>query len=93
MIFLFLFRDLNAGVWCQRFNLTKPQGEITSIDSDLDGQYENDRVYKWYIQVEEGSKIRIDVIEIDIEYGYTCEYDLLSVIDFSICTTAFTESI
>lgn len=54
-------------------------GQISSPDSDGDGQYDTNVDCLWKIQAPEGQVIRFTLNEVNIEWSESCDKDFLAV--------------
>ncbi|XP_066440814.1 cubilin [Eleutherodactylus coqui] len=58
-------------------DLSGPNGTFTSPDYPM--RYPNNRECIWYITTSPGSSIEISILDFDIEYHSTCNYDVLEI--------------
>ena len=64
---------------CSTVSLSNSTGWITSPDYDRDGLYENNLLCLWVIYADDNEIIRLEFLEMDIEFDQKCRYDYLDV--------------
>ena len=58
---------------------TDSQGELRSLDSDGDGQYDNKVDCLWSLTAPMDQHIVLQILSMDIEEEYACLFDFLEV--------------
>ena len=65
--------------------LTNLSGEIYAPGSVNRGLYDPNMDCGWIIQVEQGARIELKILNIDIEESESCRYDFLQVHNYFLC--------
>lgn len=80
-----MYGFLSNRLWCILLNTSGCGGDLTDASGSFNspgfpGPYPHNRECVWRISVDSGSRIKLQLSQVDLEFHSNCSYDFLEVL-------------